>query len=169
MQREFARLYVLNGGIGRHAAIDAGYSPHTADRAAQKCLTSRLVNAEIQRRSISNLSAKLPMLIGYLLDMAADQKTDARARVQAITALMDRAGATRQTGQAMVAVQVNVGNGTAAQELIAEIWNDKKARERALVGGELSIEGKLVPIGGPVRTVEKEDAPRCARLVEGRL
>jgi hypothetical protein len=70
MQREFARLYMLNGGFGRHAALEAGYSPLTADRAAQQCLTLRLVGAGIQRLSIINLSAKLPQLIGYLLGMA---------------------------------------------------------------------------------------------------
>jgi|GEM_PF-3645409 len=146
MQREFARLYVLNGGVGRHAALEAGYSPLTADRAAQKCLTSRLVSAEIQRLSVVNLSAKLPQLIGHLLDIAENPKTDVRVRVQAITALMDRAGVTRQAGQAGVAVQVNVNNGTSASTLIAEIWNDKSARESALKPNLPSVMDKQMDI-----------------------
>lgn len=164
MQREFARLYVLNGGIGRHAALEAGYSPLTADRAAQKCLTSRLVGAEIQRLSIVNLSAKLPQLISQLLEIAENPKTESRVRVHAITALMDRAGVTRQSGQANVAVQVNVNNSTSASTLIAEIWNDKSARESASRAIPLAIIDPLADVEPP-KVAFVESSERLARSV----
>ncbi len=133
MQRDFARLYVLNGGVGRHAALEAGYSPHTVDRAAQKCLSSRLVLAEIKRLSVINIDAKLPDLIRRLFVMLDDDATSPDVKARIIFNLMDRGAMPKAPRGPAVQVNVKVNDG-GATSLIQEIWDSRAARERAITG-----------------------------------
>lgn len=153
-QREFAKAFILNGGNGSAAA--ALVMPE-ATKAAQAMQASRWalhggIQAEIQRLTVTNLSAKLPQLINKLMGIALDERTDPETgapmvrdadRIKAITALLDRAGISKAPSS-VTNVQINNGplTGQGAQQLIRAIWETKQARTDALALGGAAIEAQ---------------------------
>jgi hypothetical protein len=127
LQREWARNFVLCGGNSLKAAILAGYSDKSARVSSYKNAANPKVMAYVQSLCVANLKAHLPMAIGELVRLIADPDTDARAKVQAIFGLMDRAGLSPPKAGPAVAVQVNV-NGSQAQALISEVWQAQQRR-----------------------------------------
>lgn len=145
--REFAKQFILNGGNGSAAA--ALVMPD-ATKAAQAMQASRWalhggIQAEIQRLTVTNLSAKLPQLIDRLLKvaLAPDGEVKDADRIKAITALLDRAGVSKAPSS-VTNVQINNGplTGQGAQQLIRAIWETKQARTDALALGGAAIEAQ---------------------------
>lgn len=129
-QRDFAREYVLSGGNALAAASAARYASTSM---ANKSLLHAGILQEIKRLSVVNIQAELPRLIRNLLDIALDPEVDPKSRILATNSLLDRSGAGVQRATAQqpsVAVQVNVG-GQEATALIRQVWESKRAREKA--------------------------------------
>lgn len=127
LAREFCRQYVLNGGRGEQAAIDAGYGGGAANMATRN-LCKPKVQAEIQRLSKVTIGAALPVAINRLIKILEmeGEKADPRAQVQAATVILDRAGLHVPKGPA-VAVQFNM-NGNHAQAIIADVHASRQSR-----------------------------------------
>jgi hypothetical protein len=128
MAREFARQYVLNGGMAEQAAIDAGYAGGARNMATRN-LCKPKVQAEIARLSKVTVGAALPVAIGRLIAILETEGKDAdpRAQVQAAVAIMDRAGLHVPRGPA-VSLQINQITGSQAQDIIAEVHARRSAR-----------------------------------------
>ncbi|TKD50567.1 hypothetical protein [Sphingomonas baiyangensis] len=154
-QRLWAQYFVLTGGNSYKAAVLADYaSPSTS---AHKCLVNASVMAEVRRLCVSNVQSFLPIAIRTLVDVCCDVTADARARVQAASALLDRGGLKPKSDGPAVQVNVQV-NGASAQAAIAEVWERKRSREErrealdaqigsAYESGRIRHVGKLSGIG----------------------
>ncbi len=126
LQQAFAREFVLNGGNSGKAALLAGYSE--SKQSAARALVNPAVLAEIKRLSIVHVEALLPIALRQLFDVMCDPECDPKARVLAANSILDRGG---MKPKAAPLVQINQQNnvlGASAQELIAAVWEARKAR-----------------------------------------
>jgi phage terminase small subunit len=128
MARLFCRYYVINGGNGTQAAIEAGYGGGASNMAARN-LCKPAVQAEIARLSKVTVGAALPIAIARLVAILEKEgkEADPRAQVQAAVAIMDRSGLHIPRGPS-VALQINQITGPQAQEIIAEVHKTRLAR-----------------------------------------
>lgn len=143
-QREFARQYVLTGGNATKAAALANYT--WPEKAGFRNLVHPSILHEIKRISIVHTEALLPIAIRQLVEIMCNPELDARARVQAATALLDRGGMKPKSDGPAVQVNVQV-NGATAQAAIADVW---KAREQRLSGSMSDIADGMSDIQQPV-------------------
>lgn len=132
LQREFARQFVLSGGNATKAAALAGYG--APDKAGTRNLVNTSILHEIKRLAIVHTEALLPIAIRQLVNIMCDPSLDARARVAAATALLDRGGMKPKSDGPSVQVNVQV-NGQAAQAAIAEVWGARTQRMAGIGGG----------------------------------
>jgi len=92
-QRNFCTAYVRTGGNAKAAAIEAGYSPRWARRAAGELLQNDRVIEGIHRERARLIQGKgATVAAGTLLELAGDDATPANVRYQAARYLMECAG-----------------------------------------------------------------------------
>lgn len=129
-QRAFCQAFIEERGNIEAAAIAAGYGGGARNMGTRN-LAKPKIQAEIARRLKLQAGSALAIALGALFKVI-EESDDPRAVVQAALGIMDRFGMAPPKGPA-VAVQVNNLGGTAAQELIRDIWNGRQAR---ISGGE---------------------------------
>lgn len=124
--------FVANGGQIVEAASKAGYaSPLTS---GHKNMVHKGCQELIRRLSVQNVNLMLPSLFARLYAIATDEKTSARAAVDAINTLIDRVVAPHPKGPS-TAIQINngaAGDGAGkgqAQIIIQELWTAREERE----------------------------------------
>ena len=91
LQRAFTVKYVENGGIGKKAAIAAGYGPKGAHVRSSELLRLPHIQAEICRLCRAMLAVSAPMAIKVLGELAVSASSDS-VKLQASISLLDRAG-----------------------------------------------------------------------------
>lgn len=125
MERAWAAHFVLNGGVPTTAAQAAGYASPKASGRANMCKTK--VMDFVARLCAANLKAALPVAIKALVEICSDPKADAKARVSAAVAILDRGGMRPHASTPAVAVQVNL-NGRELTGVIADVWQARQSR-----------------------------------------
>lgn len=151
-QRAFALEYVTNGGKARDAALAAGYGESGAHVAANRCLVSPKVGAEILRLSRSLIHTALPLAIQALVEIVTDKEIKPEIRRKAAVDLLERGGMGSEKGGVHLNVGVQV-NGQQAQALIGEVWDARSAR---MSGIPTAMADNMRMIEGAVERLEDD-------------
>jgi hypothetical protein len=142
MQMAFARAYVLNGGKGTLAALEAGYSEGAAPTSSVRNLRHPHIIAEIKRLAVFEVGSRLPDIISRLFDILDSPTASEDTKARILLQLMDRGGMPKQAAGPSVQVNVQV-NGSGSSALIQEIWASKAARELAIAAPLSAIDGSM--------------------------
>jgi hypothetical protein len=125
MERIFVDAFIANGGKGEEAALTAGYSASSAKVSACRLLCRQRVAAQIKTRCETFAHATLPVAIRCLLEICETAPLP-KDRIKAANSLIELAGMVAPRGG--ISVNVGIVNGSAAQQVIAEVWNARTAR-----------------------------------------
>lgn len=91
LQDKFVDEYIANGGVGKAAAITAGYSEHTATQIAHTLMRKPQITQEIYRRTVEQIGLAAPKALGTIVGLIANAKSD-YVKLEAAKDILDRSG-----------------------------------------------------------------------------
>lgn len=138
-QKAFAEYYVLGGGNGAKAAIQAGYAPGSAKQTAYRLLGLSHVQDEIRRQQMMTVRGRLvSKALGVLEAILDDDQASAGVRLDAAKTALDRGGicAVRspdlETFDDLPLYQKSIGELEQAVQEMAELITVAKERQRVI-------------------------------------
>jgi phage terminase small subunit len=127
MQRAFVVSYVRNGGKGKAAAIEAGYSENSADVQACQMLKQRPIRDALRNELFDYAERAAPVAIRALTRIVTDPDATNNEVIKASVALLDRGGVPKATRQDL---NVTTQHGDVAS-IIQELGEKRAARAEA--------------------------------------
>ena len=91
LQDKFVDQYIANGGNGKQAAIDAGYSEKAAAESAYVLLRKSQISQEIYRRTVEQIGLAAPKALGTIVGLIDKAKSD-YVKLEAAKDILDRSG-----------------------------------------------------------------------------
>lgn len=144
MQADFVRAYVTQGrGDYVAAALEAGYSESVAKRTQYWVTRSPQILAAIHLEVAKRLQDAAPIALKVLTDLAKDDKTPQKLRLEASKAILDRAGHIAPRARAL---------GDAGQKTLGEMSLDELKATQERLNSELAARAK--PVNAPPVTLD---------------